>query len=64
MLDYSEITQENDVELAKRLTVELGLASIPISVFNTNKMDNKLLRFCFAKEDETLKKASEILNAI
>ena len=64
VLDYSKISQENDVAFAKRLTVDKGLASIPLSVFNKNNLDNKVLRFCFAKTDETLKKAAEILNHI
>lgn len=64
IVDYSEITQENDVEFAKRLIKEKGLASIPISVFNLNKTDHKQLRFCFAKTDETLYKAAEIINRI
>ncbi|CAH8284695.1 methionine aminotransferase [Mariniflexile fucanivorans] len=64
VLDYSEITQEYDVDFAKRLTVESGIASIPLSVFNTNDIDNKVLRFCFAKTDETLEKAANILNRI
>ena len=64
VLDYSEITKEYDVDFAKRLTVENGLASIPLSVFNENSLDDKVLRFCFAKTDETLKKAADILNKI
>jgi methionine aminotransferase len=64
VLDYSKITQEYDVDYAKRLTIENGLASIPLSVFNENKLDNKVLRFCFAKTDDTLKKAADILNRI
>ncbi|NMH87021.1 methionine aminotransferase [Flavivirga algicola] len=64
VLDYSEITQEYDVALAKRLTIEYGIASIPLSVFNSHNLDNKVLRFCFAKTDDTLKKAAEILNCI
>ena len=63
-LDYSKITLENDLDFAKRLTIEQGIASIPISVFNENNLDNKMLRFCFAKTDDTLKKAAEILNKI
>ncbi|MFD1614500.1 methionine aminotransferase [Gelatiniphilus marinus] len=62
VLDYSEITDENDVDFAKRLTVENKLASIPISVFYENNVDSKVLRFCFAKKDETLKRAADILN--
>ncbi|MGB5419569.1 methionine aminotransferase [Algibacter sp.] len=61
VLNYSKITQEYDVDYAKRLTKEFGLASIPLSVFNENNLDNKVLRFCFAKKDDTLKKAAEIL---
>src|SRR5690554_791888 len=64
VLDYSKITQEYDVDYAKRLTIEEGLASIPLSVFNENNLDNKVLRFCFAKTDETLKHAADILNKI
>ena len=62
VLDYSEITQEYDVDFAKRLTIENGLASIPLSVFNDHQLDHKVLRFCFAKTDDTLKKAADILN--
>lgn len=64
VLDYSEITQENDVEFAKRLTIESGLASIPLSVFNANNLDNHVLRFCFAKNKDTLQKAADILNTL
>lgn len=64
LLDYSEITDENDVAYAKRLTIENGLAAIPLSVFNENNLDEKVLRFCFAKTDETLLKAAKILNTI
>jgi methionine aminotransferase len=64
VLDYSAVTGENDVEFATRLIKEYGLASIPISVFNIDQLDHKQLRFCFAKTDETLLKAADILNAI
>jgi methionine transaminase len=64
LLDYSGITDEYDLDFAKRLTIEKALASIPLSVFNCNNADNKVLRFCFAKTDDTLKKASDILNSI
>jgi len=61
LLDYSKITDEKDTDYAIRLTKENGVASIPISVFYKNNVDNKLLRFCFAKEKETLEKAAEKL---
>ncbi|WP_299250160.1 methionine aminotransferase [uncultured Lacinutrix sp.] len=64
VLDFSEITEESDIDYAKQLTIEHGLASIPLSVFNNNKKDDKILRFCFAKTDDTLKKAAEIINNI
>ena len=64
VLDYSQITNEHDMDFAKQMTVENGLASIPMSVFNENNLDENVLRFCFAKTDETLKKATDILNQI
>ena len=64
LLDYSEITKENDVLFAERLVKEKGIASIPTSVFNLDQKDFKMLRFCFAKTDETLEKAAAILNGI
>ncbi|KPM31028.1 Putative aminotransferase [Croceitalea dokdonensis DOKDO 023] len=64
ILDYPDITNEPDVAFAERLIKEYRLASIPISVFNLNNEDNKQLRFCFAKTEETLDKAAEILNKI
>ncbi|HEY9184675.1 MAG TPA: methionine aminotransferase [Salegentibacter sp.] len=64
VLDYSEITDEADVNFSKRLITEYGLASIPVSVFNIDGKDNKQLRFCFAKTDETLEKAASILHKL
>jgi len=64
VLDYSEITTMNDLEFAKKLTIENKIASIPLSVFYDNKLDHKVLRFCFAKTDDTLKQAAHILNKI
>jgi len=62
LLDYSAITEEQDVDFAKRLTVEHKIASIPISVFMNGK-DPKMLRFCFAKKDEEIIAAAKILNS-
>lgn len=64
ILDFSEITSEHDVEFAKRMTIDNGIASIPLSVFNDNNRDDKVLRFCFAKTDATLKAAATLLNQI
>lgn len=60
-LDYSTITDENDYDLAIRLTKEIGVASIPLSVFYHQRNDYKMLRFCFAKDDEMLERAGERL---
>jgi methionine aminotransferase len=64
LLDYSAITNEGDVDFATRLIKEKGLASIPISVFNVDRLDQRQLRFCFAKTDDTLLQAAEIINSI
>jgi methionine aminotransferase len=61
LLDYSAITDENDFDFAVRLTKEYKVASIPVSVFYEDKTDNKVLRFCFAKEEKTLEAAAEKL---
>jgi methionine aminotransferase len=61
MLDYSAVSNESDIAFARRLTTEYGVAAIPPSVFYHDREDNQVLRFCFAKKDETLKKAAEIL---
>lgn len=61
LLDYSNISDENEMDFAKRLITEKGLACIPVSAFYHKKDENKTLRFCFAKGEETLEKAAEIL---
>ena len=60
-LDYSAITSEKDVDLADRFTREIKVASIPVSVFYETDPDDKILRFCFAKEDEVLLEAAKRL---
>ena len=47
-------TDEKDTDFSIRLTKEKGLASIPLSVFYTTQKQQQLLRFCFAKKEETL----------
>lgn len=64
LLDFSEISEERDIDFADRLTREHKIATIPTSVFNENNEDFKQIRVCFAKTDEELKKAATILNAI
>jgi methionine aminotransferase len=64
LLNFSAITNEADTDYAIRLTKEAKLACIPLSVFYSNKVDHKLLRFCFAKKTETLEKAAEVINKL
>jgi methionine transaminase len=65
MLDYSDITSEGDEAFAVRLIKEHGVASIPISPFLQPGADpGPVLRFCFAKRDETLERAAERLHAV
>jgi methionine aminotransferase len=64
LLDYKKISMEKDTEFAVKLTKENGVASIPVSVFYNVPVDNKILRFCFAKGNSTLEKAAERLCAI
>ncbi len=61
LLNYKNISDEKDTDIAIRLTKEKGLASIPLSVFYSNQNQQHLLRFCFAKKEETLEQAAEIL---
>lgn len=61
---YKNITQEKDTDFTLRLIKEKGLATIPVSVFNKNQQDDAMLRFCFAKKEETLKAAAEIINKL
>ena len=60
LLNYSNLSEEGDVDFATRLVKESGIAAIPVSVFDGGR-DLRQLRFCFAKTDETLEQAAEIL---
>jgi methionine aminotransferase len=60
-LAYDAISDERDADLAIRLTKEKGIASIPVSVFYRQPPPHKVLRFCFAKSEETLARGAEIL---
>ncbi len=61
VLDYSDISDEHDVAYARRLTEEIGVASIPVSVFCDQPPAGRRLRFCFAKDDATLERAAKKL---
>ena len=64
ILDYSDISDELDEVVAKRWTRDIGVASIPISVFCEEPFTGQRLRFCFAKDDETLASAVEKLRSL
>jgi methionine aminotransferase len=64
LLDYSAITDEADMDFALRLTREHGVASIPTSAFLYKQPAPRVLRFCFAKKDETLRAAAERLRSL
>jgi methionine transaminase len=64
IVDYGEISNEDDVTLAKRWTEEIGVASIPLTVFCEQPFTGSRLRFCFAKDDETLEAACEKLSRL
>ncbi len=61
VLDYANISNESEMDFAVRLTKDFGVASVPNSYFYNNSENNQTLRFCFAKSNETLEKAAEIL---
>ncbi|WP_290701955.1 pyridoxal phosphate-dependent aminotransferase [Amphritea sp.] len=62
LMDYSTIAPEmDDLSFARWLTKEVGVAAIPISVFYESPPEQRLVRFCFAKDDETLRQAAEKL---
>ncbi|MNC88329.1 Methionine aminotransferase [compost metagenome] len=60
-LRYDAVSDEKDTDLAIRLTREYGVASIPVSVFYREPPAHKVLRFCFAKSEETLARGADIL---
>jgi methionine aminotransferase len=60
-LSYEGISNLSDIEFSEELTKKHGVAAIPISVFSQYNQHHKMIRFCFAKENSTLKKASDLL---
>jgi methionine aminotransferase len=64
LLDYSSISRDRDTEMAMRLLKEHGVASIPCSAFLYRDAGGPVLRFCFAKRDETLRAAAERLRRV
>lgn len=64
LVGYEKISQLSDVAFSRWLTETYKVATIPISPFYQNKTDSKLIRFCFAKKEETLQQAADQLKLI
>jgi methionine aminotransferase len=64
LLDYSAITRDRDADVAMRLLTEHGVASIPTSAFLYGVEPGPVLRFCFAKRDDTLERAAARLRQV
>ena len=61
LMQYQDISNEPDVDFSRRITIDHGVATIPVSVFYHDQTDHHVVRFCFAKKDDTLEKAAEKL---
>jgi methionine transaminase len=64
LLSYKSVSGRNEMQMAEWMTREKKLAPIPVSAFYQDRADHQLLRFCFAKSDETLERAGEILRKL
>ncbi|HAR20323.1 MAG TPA: methionine aminotransferase [Cytophagales bacterium] len=64
LADYSAISQMSDLEFVKWITQKHAVAAIPVSVFNADGQDDKLIRFCFAKKEQELAEAAKRLCVI
>ncbi len=63
-VDISAVSDLNEADFCKWLTTEIGVAAIPLSAFYGNGFDQRVVRFCFAKKDETLLRALERLQSL
>lgn len=63
-VDISAVSDLSEVEFCKWLTTEIGVAAIPLSVFYGDGFDQRVVRFCFAKRDETLRTALQRLSKL
>jgi methionine aminotransferase len=64
LADYSGVSDLPDVEFARWLTRDVGVAAIPVSVFSASPSSERLVRFCFAKSESTLDAAGERLSGL
>ncbi|MEL7530077.1 MAG: aminotransferase class I/II-fold pyridoxal phosphate-dependent enzyme, partial [Bacteroidota bacterium] len=64
LMDYSAISEMDDVSFARWLTQEIGVAAIPVSAFYASPPADRVVRFCFAKRESTLREACQILSKV
>jgi methionine aminotransferase len=64
LYDYSAISNESDIDFTRRLTIDYGVAAIPVSAFCTGGSNARVIRFCFAKTEDVLAKACALLEKI
>ncbi len=64
LTDYSAVSEEPEAEFAQRLVREFGVAAIPIAGLYAQPFENRIVRFCFAKKDDTLRAALERLSRV
>lgn len=64
LADYSAVSDESEADFAERLTREFGVAAIPIAGLYAQPFDNRIVRFCFAKKDDTLRAALARLSRV
>jgi methionine transaminase len=63
-VDYAQISDEPEESFCRRLTTEVGVAAIPLSAFYAGGFEQRIVRFCFAKKDETLALALDRLGKL
>jgi methionine aminotransferase len=64
LCDYSELSNKGDMEFARELTIDHGVATIPLSPFYQDPPNDKVVRICFAKENEELEEAARRIKKI
>lgn len=64
LYSYDSITEEKEMDFAKRLTIEYGVTAVPVSAFYHDKTENRVLRFCFSKKEESLMEAAARLQQL
>ena len=64
LFNYENVSDLSDVDFAKYLTQEIGVATIPLSPFYTDQPNSRVVRFCFAKKAETMEKAAARLSTL